>query len=152
MANSQTKTLADLVVAAIAAWSPTSPPWPTFTPAFRWVPVHKLETLTDLVVNVAPASMTGTPLARKYLDRERDIAIQVAQKLVATESAAATQIDNLLALVEQLDDYLFKTESLRVLGAKFSLLKTTVHTFDWDLVYTKRCFHAVSALTFKSQE
>lgn len=151
MANSATKTLADLVVTAINAWAPSSPPWPSFTASFRWVPAHQLESLTNLVVNVAPAALSGNPTTRKHLDRERDIAIQFAHKLSADAATAVTQTDNLLALVEQLDAHMFSSAN-RVLASTFMLSKTTVSSFDWDLALTKRVFHAVDILTYKSLE
>lgn len=150
MANSKTKSLADLVVTAINSWVTTSPPWPTFVAAFAWLPAHKLEALASLTVNVAPAALTGSSGTRKHLDRSREIAVQIAQQLAATEAAAITQIDNLLALIEQLDLYLFS--EARVLGAEYSLLQTKISSFDWDLALNKRCFHAVNILTYKSME
>ena len=145
MPNSKTKTLADGLVALIAAWNPSPPAtWPSFTPKFAWVPAEELDGISSLVVNVAPGAISGEPLTRAKIQRTTKMAVQIAKKLTSESEA-----DALLDLAERLDCLLYASARL---VAGFGLQRTEIQTYDWKLLENKRVFHTVLIATYLSLE
>jgi hypothetical protein len=112
--------IAEAVTAAINAqvWAP---PYDYHLGAERlYEPVFTLADMAELKVSVVAAAVTGTLMARsKTRDQRYEIDIAFQQKLEAPADSVDTQetIGNLLALVEEIGDYLFDQGNLTGLSA-----------------------------------
>jgi hypothetical protein len=88
----------------------------TFTAERSWRPLKALEELSDLTVIVVPKAWSQERLDRSSMQRDVDIDVAVLKKLAAGDNS---EVDGLMALVEEIADFLRGRNLSGVPGARW---------------------------------
>ncbi len=142
--------IANAVVVEINAHTFAAPFDATLNAERRYDADFKLTDLTDLKVTVVAASLAGVLASRgKARDMRYEIDVAVQQKLSLPVDDPVTQADlnNLLALVEEMADFLFQMPNLPGLAAAAVALENTP-IYDPERL---KFGHFLSALTLTFQ-
>lgn len=112
----------------------------------KYLPTHRLEELATQRITVTPRGLVITKLDRSTEQYDTQIDVGIQQRVADEQSA--TEMENLLGLVEQLADYL-KFQALPAMPGAMFIGLANEPIYSQDHLREHHVFTAVVTLTYR---